>query len=87
MAKKKIKTAEADEAIAHRISRIEGQLRGIKKMIGEKKDCVGIMTQIMAVREAISMLGMEVLKDDFVCKWEKNKKLDETYLKTIFKMN
>lgn len=87
MAKKKSKAADANEAVDHRISRIEGQLRGIKKMIGEKKDCVGIMTQIMAVREAVSMLGMEVLKDDFVCKWEKNKKLDETYLKTIFKMN
>ena len=87
MAKKKIKAMDANEAVTHRISRIEGQLRGIKKMIGGKKDCVGIMTQIMAVREAVSMLGMEVLKDDFVCKWEKNKKLDETYLKTIFKMN
>lgn len=87
MAKKKSKAADANEAVVHRISRIEGQLRGIKKMIEEKKDCVGIMTQIMAAREAVSMLGMEVLKDDFVCKWEKNKKLDETYLKTIFKMN
>ncbi|HEX7586224.1 MAG TPA: metal-sensitive transcriptional regulator [Patescibacteria group bacterium] len=87
MVQKKIKAAETNEAVAHRISRIEGQLRGIKKMIEEKKDCIGIMTQIMAVREAVSMLGMEVLKDDFVCKWEKNKKLDETYLKTIFKMN
>jgi len=87
MARKKIKPADANEAVAHRISRIEGQLRGIKKMIGEKKDCVGIMTQIMAIREAVSMLGMEVLKDDIVCKWEKNKKLDEAYLKTIFKMN
>ncbi len=87
MAEKKIKSADAGEAVAHRISRIEGQLRGIKKMIEEKKDCVGIMTQIMAAREAVSMLGMEVLKDDFVCKWEKNKKIDEAYLKTIFKMN
>lgn len=87
MAKKEITALGANEAVTHRISRIEGQLRGIKKMIGEKKDCVGIMTQIMAVREAVSMLGMEVLKDDFVCKWEKNKKLDEAYLKTIFKIN
>ena len=77
---------EAVEKIVNRISRIEGQLRGVRRMVEEKKDCIDVMTQISAIREAVSMLGVEMLKNDFVCKFEGKKKIDEKYLKSLFKM-
>lgn len=69
-----------------RIARIEGQLRGVRTMIESKNDCLKIITQISAIREAITMLGVQILKNDLVCKFDGSKKLDEVYLKTIFKM-
>jgi DNA-binding FrmR family transcriptional regulator len=84
---KKVKVEnDCSEKIINRISRIEGQLRGVRKMIEEKKDCIDVITQITAVREAVSMLGIEMLKNDFVCKFEGKKKIDEKYLKSLFKL-
>ncbi len=75
------------EKILNRISRIEGQLKGIRRMVQEQKECIDIITQITAIREAVSMLGIELLKNDFVCNWEDGKKsIDEKYLKSLFKM-
>lgn len=77
---------ESAEKIVNRISRIEGQLRGVRKMVEEKKQCLDVITQITAIREAVSMLGIELLKNDFVCKFDGKKKIDEKYLKSLFKM-
>jgi DNA-binding FrmR family transcriptional regulator len=78
---------QVKEKILNRISRVEGQLKGIRRMVEEKKECIDIITQITAIREAVSMLGIELLKNDFVCKWEGGKKeMDEKYLKSLFKM-
>lgn len=71
----------------NRISRIEGQLKGIRRMIEEKRECIDIITQITAIKAAVSVLGMEMLKNDFVCKQRDNKKIDEAYLKTLFKIS
>lgn len=78
---------EAAEKVLNRIARIEGQLKGIRRMVEEKKECIDIITQITAIREAVSMLGIELLKNDFVCKWGEGRgKVDEKYLKNLFKM-
>lgn len=55
-------------------------------MVEENTECLDIIAQISAIREAVAMLGVELLKDDFVCKWEGKKKIDEAYLKSLFKM-
>lgn len=78
--------AKAQEKILNRIARIEGQLKGIRRMVVEKKECINVITQVTAIREAVSMLGIEMLKNDFLCKWEGKNKIDEAYLKTLFKM-
>ena len=78
---------ESAEKIINRISRIEGQLRGVRKMVEDKKQCIDVITQITAIREAVSMLGIEMLKNDFMCNIEGSKKIDEKYLKTLFKMS
>ncbi len=72
--------------ILSRIARIEGQLKGIRRMVEEKHECLDIITQISAIREAVAMLGVELLKDDITCKWDGKKKIDELYLKSLFKM-
>lgn len=72
--------------ILDRISRVEGQIKGIKKMVEGGKECVDIITQINAIRQAVAMLGVELLKNDFVCKQKNKEKISEEYLKTIFKI-
>jgi DNA-binding FrmR family transcriptional regulator len=46
-----------------RISRIEGQMRGIKKMVETDRDCMDVMKQISAVMGAIRSLGMLILEE------------------------
>jgi len=45
-----------------RLRAIEGQVRGLQKMVEEEKYCVEIMTQISSVRAALNQVGMLVLK-------------------------
>ncbi len=74
------------EKMIARISRIEGQLRGIRRMVEGEDECLSIITQISAVREAVAMLGVELLKNDIACKWDGKQKISELYLKSLFRM-
>ncbi|WP_025026112.1 metal-sensitive transcriptional regulator [Caldalkalibacillus mannanilyticus] len=44
---------EYNEQMKNRVKRIEGQLRGILKMMEEEKDCKEVITQLSATRTAI----------------------------------
>jgi DNA-binding FrmR family transcriptional regulator len=44
--------------IIHRLKKIEGQVKGIQKMIENEKSCVDILTQIAAIRAAINKVGV-----------------------------
>jgi DNA-binding FrmR family transcriptional regulator len=46
-----------------RLSRIEGQVRGLAKMVEEDRYCIDIVTQIAAVRAALRRVEEEVLQD------------------------
>lgn len=46
-----------------RINRIEGQVRGLKKMVAEDRDCLQVLKQIAAARGALRSLGALVLED------------------------
>jgi DNA-binding FrmR family transcriptional regulator len=46
-----------------RLGRIEGQVRGLSKMVDEDRYCIDIVTQILAVRAALRRVEEEVLKD------------------------
>lgn len=46
-----------------RLSRIEGQVRGLSRMVEEDRYCIDIVTQISAVRAALRRVEEEVLKD------------------------
>jgi DNA-binding FrmR family transcriptional regulator len=46
-----------------RLSRIEGQVRGVSRMVEEDRYCIDIITQIAAVRAALRRVEEEVLRD------------------------
>ncbi len=46
-----------------RLSRIEGQVRGLSRMVEEDRYCIDIVTQIAAVRAALRRVEEEVLRD------------------------
>lgn len=46
--------AEIKHSIANRLRRVEGQVRGLQKMVDEEQYCVDIITQSSAVRSALS---------------------------------
>lgn len=46
-----------------RLSRIEGQVRGLSRMVDEDRYCIDIVTQIAAVRAALRRLEEEILRD------------------------
>ncbi|MBS0252901.1 MAG: metal-sensitive transcriptional regulator [Proteobacteria bacterium] len=50
-------------ACLKRLSRIEGQVRGLAKMVGDDRYCIDVVTQISAVRAALRRLEEEILKD------------------------
>ncbi|MBA2469440.1 MAG: metal-sensitive transcriptional regulator [Chloroflexia bacterium] len=55
---------DADKArIVARLKRIEGQVRGISRMVEEDKYCIDILTQVSAVIASTRSVGMLVLED------------------------
>jgi CsoR family transcriptional regulator, copper-sensing transcriptional repressor len=53
---------DSKEDILKRLRRIEGQVKWIHKMIEEDKNCADILTQVAAVRAAISKAGSMILE-------------------------
>jgi len=47
----------------NRLSRIEGQVRGVKKMVGEDRDCMDVLKQISATIGALRSLGTIILEE------------------------
>jgi len=53
-------TATKDQLLA-RLSRIEGQVRGVKGMIDEDRYCIDVLTQIGAIRAALDKVALGLL--------------------------
>jgi DNA-binding FrmR family transcriptional regulator len=49
--------------LLNRLSRIEGQVRGIARMVEEERYCIDVLTQVQAVRAALNRVESEMLKD------------------------
>jgi DNA-binding FrmR family transcriptional regulator len=50
-------------SVLRRLSRIEGQVRGLSGMVGGDRYCVDVVTQIAAVRAALHKVEEEILRD------------------------
>lgn len=56
------KRGEAEQkTLLNRLNRIEGQVRGIKKMVEQDAYCVDILTQVSAVESALASFSREIL--------------------------
>ncbi len=51
------------DALVKRLHRIEGQVRGIERMIEEDRYCIDVLTQISAVSTALESLAFKILDD------------------------
>jgi len=51
------------EAVIKRLARIEGHVRGIKRMVEEDTPCPDVLVQIAAVRSALNNVGQIILED------------------------
>jgi CsoR family transcriptional regulator, copper-sensing transcriptional repressor len=72
------------EAIAKRLNRVEGQVRGVARMVNEDKYCIDILTQISAAQAALDKVALELLREhtkhciaNAATKDEQNHKADE----------
>jgi DNA-binding FrmR family transcriptional regulator len=54
---------DSKASVQKRLGRIEGQVRGLSKMVEEERYCIDIVTQISAVRAALRRVEEEVLRD------------------------
>ncbi|OMP67144.1 metal-sensitive transcriptional regulator [Domibacillus epiphyticus] len=54
--------------VKNRLSRIEGQVRGVIKMVDEEKDCRDVVTQLSAIRSAVDRsIGLIVAQNLEAC--------------------
>ena len=50
-------------SVAKRLNRVEGQVRGLSRMVEEDRYCIDIVTQITTVRAALRRVEEEILRD------------------------
>lgn len=55
--------ARDKEKIQNRLRRIEGQVRGVQRMVDEETYCVDVLTQISSIVSAMERVGAILLKD------------------------
>jgi DNA-binding FrmR family transcriptional regulator len=55
--------SETKEAVIRRLSRIEGQVRGLARMVEDERYCIDVVTQISAIRAALRRAEEEILRD------------------------
>ncbi len=60
---KKLSNNNNKQDIIKRLNRIEGQVKGIQKMVEDERYCVDILIQISAIRSAINKVGNIILEN------------------------
>jgi CsoR family transcriptional regulator, copper-sensing transcriptional repressor len=55
--------AEVEEELQNRLSRIEGHVRGIKRMLAEHSSCEELLMQLSAVRSALNQAAARLLEN------------------------
>lgn len=53
---------EVEKDLLDRLGRIEGHLRGVSRMLGERKSCDDILIQITAIRAALTQVSIKLLE-------------------------
>lgn len=55
--------AKDKDKLAARLGRIEGQVRGVARMIDEDKYCIDVLTQVNAIKAALDQVSLLLLED------------------------
>jgi len=55
--------SEDKDAVLKRLRRIEGQVRGVERMVEEDRWCIDVVTQVTAVQAALDKVALELLAD------------------------
>lgn len=63
MEKHKHRDEEEYKKLIHRLNRVEGQIRGVRKMVEEERYCVDILTQVSAIQAALNAFNKELLSN------------------------
>jgi DNA-binding FrmR family transcriptional regulator len=58
-----VQTVETTGSTVIRLRRIEGQIRGLQRMLEEGRDCAATLTQLMAVRAALDAVGRAIVQE------------------------
>ena len=56
-------SGSAQQELINRLSRIEGQVRGIARMVGEDTYCIDILTQVSAASRALQCVALLLVED------------------------
>jgi CsoR family transcriptional regulator, copper-sensing transcriptional repressor len=54
---------ENKQALAKRLARVEGQVRGVRGMVESEAYCIDVITQIAAITKALDGVGLKLLED------------------------
>jgi len=57
------KNPEVKAQVKRRLARIEGQLRGVQKMVDEERDCREVLQQLVAIRSGIQSASLNFLQE------------------------
>ena len=51
------------DAVLKRLKRVEGQVRGLQRMVEDERYCIDVVTQVAAVRSALEEVALKLLDD------------------------
>lgn len=54
---------ENKDAVLRRLRRVEGQIRGLQRMVDSETYCIDVLTQISAANKALQAVALELLQD------------------------
>ena len=54
---------ENRDAVLKRLRRIEGQVRGVERMVEKNRYCIDVVTQVTAIQAALDKVALELLSD------------------------
>ncbi len=72
--------------IDKRINRLVGQIEGIRRMINGGRSCEEVAQQILAAREALSKIGLIILKEGICTTPARNKNRTAKLLEKVFRI-
>ncbi|MFW0838166.1 MAG: metal-sensitive transcriptional regulator [Candidatus Komeilibacteria bacterium] len=62
-----VKKQISNKDLSNRFNRLRGQLEGLQKMLADERECSDVLTQLAAVRAALSNLGLVILQNETSC--------------------